>query len=61
MDEGWESVKRLIELARKAPTMLTAERRQRIRQGLIERLERDRIETSSRVARALGASKPVLH
>jgi hypothetical protein len=61
MDEGWESVKRLIELARKAPTTLTPERRQRIRQGLIERLERDRIEASRRVARAFAAAKPVLH
>jgi hypothetical protein len=60
-DEGWESVKRLIELARKAPTTLTPERRQRICQGLIERLERDRDEDSSRAARALAGAKPVLH
>ena len=44
MDEGWESVKRLIELARKAPTTLSPERRERIRQGLLERLWRDRLE-----------------
>lgn len=47
-DEGWQSVKRLIELARCAPTTLSPERKQRIRQGLMERLERDRIETSQR-------------
>jgi hypothetical protein len=60
-DAGWESVKRLIELARRAPTTLTPERRQRIRQGLIERLERDRNQAMGRVARALAASEPVLH
>ena len=47
-DEGWQSVKRLIELARSAPTTLSPERRQKIRQGLLERLERDRLETLER-------------
>jgi hypothetical protein len=48
-DEGWESVKRLIELAKSAPSMrLSAERRQRIRDKLLQRLERDRIELAER-------------
>lgn len=47
-DEGWKSVKRLIELARSAPATLSAERKQRIREGLMERLERDRLETQER-------------
>ena len=47
-DEGWQSVKRLIELARSAPTTLSPERRQKIRQGLLERLERDRLDTLER-------------
>lgn len=48
-DEGWERVKKLIDLARSAHmTALTPERRQRIRQGLLERLERDRIERLER-------------
>lgn len=48
-DEGWERVKRLIDLARSAerPT-LSPERRQRIRDGLLRRLERDRIEQAER-------------
>ena len=68
-DEGWERVKRLIELARsaQAPTLSPA-RRQRIREGLLQRLERDRIEraerqrTRRRVAAAFvaGASTTVL-
>jgi hypothetical protein len=47
-DEGWESVKRLIELAKRAqePTLSPA-RRQRIRDGLLRRLERDRMERAA--------------
>jgi hypothetical protein len=49
-DEGWAAVKRLIELAkREPPPPLSAERRRRIRQGLLERLERDRIQRSLRL------------
>ena len=49
-DEGWLAVKRLIELAKRAPPPpLSAERRSRIRQGLLERLERDRIERALRL------------
>jgi hypothetical protein len=68
-DEGWQSVRRLIELAKSAhsPT-LSPERRQRIREGLLQRLERDRIEkldrerTRRRIAGALvaGASTTLL-
>jgi hypothetical protein len=47
-DEGWESVKRLIELAKRAETTLSPERRRRIRDGLLQRLERDRIEQAQR-------------
>ena len=48
-DEGWEKVKRLIELAKRAQaTPLSPERRQRIRDGLLQRLERDRIERAER-------------
>jgi hypothetical protein len=44
-DEGWEKIKRLIELAKSAePTTLSPRRRQRIHEGLLKRLERDRIE-----------------
>lgn len=49
-DEGWAAVKRLIELAKKAPPPpLSAERRLRIRQGLLARLERDRMPPSRRI------------
>lgn len=68
-DEGWESVRRLIELAKSAhnPT-LSPERRERIRQGLLQRLERDRFEaldrdrTRRRIAGAFvaGASTTLL-
>jgi hypothetical protein len=48
-DEGWESVKRLIELAKSAPELtLSPERRRRLRDGLLQRLERDRIERAER-------------
>ena len=48
-DEGWESVKRLIELAKRAPEpTLSPERRRRIRDGLLRRLEQDRIEQAAR-------------
>jgi hypothetical protein len=48
-DEGWERVKRLIELAKSAEaTTFSAARRQRIRDGLLQRLERDRIEQAER-------------
>jgi hypothetical protein len=48
-DEGWEKVKKLIELAKSAQaTPLSAARRQRIRDGLLQRLERDRIEQAER-------------
>jgi hypothetical protein len=48
-DEGWESVKRLLELVKSAqePT-LSPERRQRLRDRLLQRLERDRIERAER-------------
>ena len=48
-DEGWESVKRLIDLAKCAEvTPLSPRRRQRIVDGLLQRLERDRIERAER-------------
>jgi len=68
-DEGWERVRRLIELAKSAhEPALSPERRQRIRQGLLQRLERDRIEklgrdrTRRRMAAAFvaGASTTLL-
>jgi hypothetical protein len=47
--EEWEKVKRLIELARNAHrTELTPERKQRIRQALVERFERAPIERLER-------------
>ena len=48
-DEGCERVKRLIEMAKsaQAPT-LSPERRRRICDGLLLRLERDRIERAER-------------
>lgn len=49
-DEGWAAVKRLIELAKsEPPPPLSPERRWRIRQGLIARLERERLERSLRL------------
>lgn len=49
-DEGWAAVKRLIELAKRAPTPpLSAERRWRIRQGLLARLERERVQRALRL------------
>ena len=48
-DEGWESVKRLIELAKAAyATPLSPQRRQHIRERLLQRLEQDRIERAER-------------
>jgi hypothetical protein len=48
-DEGWAAVKRLIELAKSVPPPpLSAERRWRIRQGLLERLERERVQRALR-------------
>ena len=48
-DEGWEPIKRLIELAKSAEaTTFSPARRQRIRDGLLQRLERDRIEQAER-------------
>ena len=48
-DEGWERVKKLLELAKCAQVRtLSPERRQRIRDGLLQRLERDRIERVER-------------
>jgi hypothetical protein len=48
-DEGWQRIKALIELAKSAEaTTLSPERRQRIRDGLLQRLERDRIERVER-------------
>ncbi|HMF40058.1 MAG TPA: hypothetical protein VKQ32_05170 [Polyangia bacterium] len=46
-NEGWERVKELIEQAKRAEsTTLSPQRRQRIREGLLRRLERDRIESA---------------
>jgi hypothetical protein len=68
-DEGWESVKRLIELAKsELAAPLPPEQHQRIRDGILQRLERDRIERAERqrmrqrVAGALvvGASTTLL-
>jgi hypothetical protein len=48
-EEGWEHIKRLIDLAKSAQaTTLSPERRQRIRDGLLQRLERDQIERAER-------------
>jgi len=48
-DEGWESVKRLIDLAKCAQEPpLSPQRRRRIVDGLLKRLERDRIERAER-------------
>ena len=48
-DEGWERVKKLIELAKSAPaTPISPERRRRIREKILQRLERDRIEQAER-------------
>jgi len=48
-DEGWERVKRLIELAKgEQAATFTPERRARIRDGLLRRLEQDRIERAGR-------------
>ena len=48
-DEGWENVKKLIDLAKRAPmTPLSPQRRQRVIDGLLKRLERDRIEQAER-------------
>ena len=48
-DEGWESVRRLIDLAKCAEvTPLAPRRRQRIVDGLLKRLEQDRIEQAAR-------------
>jgi hypothetical protein len=48
-DEGWENVKRLIDLAKCAEvTPLSPQRRQRVIDGLMKRLEQDRIERAAR-------------
>jgi hypothetical protein len=48
-DDGWAAVKRLIELAKsEPPPPLSPERRRRIRQGLIARLERERVQRALR-------------
>lgn len=48
-DEGWENVKKLIDLTKCAQaTPLSPERRQRVIDGLLKRLERDRIERAER-------------
>jgi hypothetical protein len=48
-NEGWERIKRLIELAKRAePTTLSPARWQRIHVGLLQRLQRDRIERAER-------------
>jgi hypothetical protein len=48
-DQGWERIKRLIDLAKYAEeTPLSPRRRQRIVDGLLKRLERDRIERAER-------------
>lgn len=48
-DEDWASVKRLLDLAKSAHTApLSPERRRRICDGLLKRLERDRIEQAER-------------
>jgi hypothetical protein len=48
-DEGWENVKKLIELAKSAHARpLSPARRQRIRDELLRRLEQDRIEQAER-------------
>jgi hypothetical protein len=48
-DEGWENIKRLIDLAKCAQvTPLSPQRRQRVIDGLMKRLERDRIEQAER-------------
>src|SRR5947199_2665294 len=48
-DEGWENVKGLIDLAKRAQmTPLSPQRRQRVIDGLMKRLERDRIERAER-------------
>lgn len=68
-DEGWERVKRLIELAKsELATPLSPEEHRRIRDRVLQRLERDRIEGAERqrkgqrVAGALvvGASTTLL-
>jgi len=48
-DEGWENVKKLIDLAKCAQaTPLSPQRRQRVIDGLLKRLEQDRIERAAR-------------
>jgi hypothetical protein len=48
-DEGWENVKKLIDLAKCAHvTPLSPQRRQRVIDGLLERLQQDRIERAER-------------
>ena len=52
--EGWAKIERLIELARTAHrTELSPERRERVRRGLLEKLERNR--RRRRIARAFAA------
>jgi hypothetical protein len=48
-DEGWERLKRLIELAKSAQgPALSPARRKRICDGLLQRLEQDRVERAER-------------
>ena len=48
-DEGWANIKRLFELAKTAQASpLSPERRRRIRDGLLQRLQQDRIERAER-------------
>jgi len=59
--EDWARIERLLELARSAHREeLSPERRERIRQGLLERLERDRIRRRRVRAFVIGASSVVL-
>jgi hypothetical protein len=57
----WARIERLLELARSAHREeLSPERRERIREGLLERLERDRIRRRRARAFVIGASTVVL-
>jgi hypothetical protein len=59
--EDWARVERLLELARSAHREeLSPERRARIREGLLERLERDQIRRRRARAFVIGASTVVL-
>jgi hypothetical protein len=59
--EDWAKVERLIELARRAHrTELSPERRERIRRGLLEKLERNQRRRRMARAFAAGASTVLL-